>query len=101
MIAIVSHTARERAAFSALCESRGWACTECESVRAFVRLLRRITPKVVLTRHRMLDGYSDDVVAALISQRPPPLTKIIVLVGAATLPSAEARQLAIGADCVQ
>ncbi|MSU60247.1 MAG: hypothetical protein EXS35_19105 [Pedosphaera sp.] len=100
MIAIVSTVERERAAFAALCASRGWLAAECDSVRALVRLLRRSAPKVALVRHKLRDGYSDNAIAALATAGALPATRIIVLIGAGTASSAEARQLALGADCV-
>ncbi len=100
MIAITSMLERERTAFAALCSSRGWPTAECDSVRAFGRLMRRSRLKVVLTRHKLGDGYSDDVIAALMAAGSLPGTKIIVLVGAGTPSAVEARQIALGADCV-
>lgn len=100
MIAIVSALSRERAALAVLCECRGWATVECDSVRAWRRLLGRRPPKIVLTRHKLGDGYSDDVIAAMDPAGLGPATKIIVLTSADTPAGAEARQVAIGADCV-
>src|SRR5207248_9281860 len=74
VIAIVSSHQRERAAFAALCESRAWPCTECDSVRSLKRLLLQTAPKVVLTRHRVVDGYSDDIIADRKSTRLTPVT---------------------------
>lgn len=100
MIAIVSMLERERAAFAALCASRDWPTAECDSVRAFGRLLRRTRLKVVLARHKLGDGFSDDLIAALMAAGSLPGTKAIVLVGAGTPSSVEARQISLGADCV-
>lgn len=100
MIAIVSPSLPERGAFAALCESRGWVTTECDSLRAFKRLLHHVRPRVVLTRRRLGDGYSDDVMAAL-AAADVTTAKIVVLMGAGTPSSVEARQVALGADCVQ
>ena len=91
---------RERAAFSALCETHGLLAAECESVRAFVRLVRRTPPKVVLVRQKLADGYSDDIIATLQAAELLPATKVIVLMSAAATPVAESRQVALGADCV-
>lgn len=101
MIAIASSVPRERAAFAALCASRGWVAAECDSVRAVVKLLRQARPKVVLTRHKLGDGYSDDVIAWLASAGRLAATKVIVLIGAGAPSSLEARQVALGADLVQ
>jgi DNA-binding response OmpR family regulator len=101
MIAIVSSNARERNAFANLCEQRGWPCMESESVRAFRRGLPKIRASVVLARHRLTDGYSDDLLALVASQRHKPHTRFIILVAADTPIAEEARQIALGADCVQ
>lgn len=99
MITIVSPDARERAAFSALCQTRNWNVDTCESVRAFRHRISDATPKVVLTRQKLGDGYSDDVLAALQAASPCEV-KVIVLASASAGSSHEARQLALGADCV-
>ncbi|PTY01078.1 winged helix-turn-helix domain-containing protein [Opitutus sp. ER46] len=100
MIAIVSSNPAERLALSSLCESRSWPHLECESVRAFRALLGHTLPRVVLVRNRLEDGYSDDVFAALKSAGLLPSTKTIVLLAAGTSSAQEARQVALGADCV-
>lgn len=101
MIAIVSPAPLERAAFTALCESRGWVSMECDSLRALRQLLGRVRPRVVLTRRRLGDGYSDDVLAAIAAAGHRATVKVIVLVSASTPAALEARQVALGADCVQ
>ena len=101
MIAIVSPAAPERAALAALCASRGWVTTECDSLRALKQLLGRIRPRIVLTRRRLGDGFSDDVLAALAAAGHLTTVKVIILVSASTPPAVEARQVALGADCVQ
>lgn len=101
MIAIVSSHPGERAAFVALCASRAWVAAECDSVRALPRTLRQSPPRVVLTRHRLGDGYSDDVIALLSEARLTPATKVIVLIEAAASSAQEARQITLGADLVQ
>ena len=101
MIAILTAIARERAAFAGLCASRGWPTTECDSVRAFTRLLGRISPRIVLTRHKLADGYSDDVITAVTAAGLGSVCKLIVLIGAGATSSIEVRQIALGADCIQ
>ena len=86
---------------AALCESRGWVTTECDSLRAFAKVLVYQRPEIVLTRYRLADGFSDDVVAALAAAGLLAITKVIVLIGAGTHSSVEARQVALGVDCVQ
>jgi DNA-binding response OmpR family regulator len=82
-----------------LCESYGWACAECETVRSFRKLIQHTRVSVTLTRHRLADGYSDDVIAALSNASPQPSTRIVVLLSSGTAPAIEARQIKIGADC--
>ena len=110
MIAIVSPSLHERTAFAALCGSRGWITTECDSLRAFKRALLRMRPRVVLTRRRLGDGFSDDVIAALTGAsissaltftRGISSARVVVLMGANTPSAVEARQVALGVDCVQ
>lgn len=101
MIAIISSAARERAAFVALCESRRWPAVDCDSVRAFQSMVRRQRPAVVVLRHQLVDGYSDDVFSLLARSGLTSDVKTIVLVPAGTSGRIEARQIALGADCVQ
>jgi DNA-binding response OmpR family regulator len=100
VIVIVSKDPRERAAFGSLCESHGWPWTEGDSLRVFKRLLRPTRPTVVLTRHRLDDGYSDDLIAALNAAGLLATTKVLVLLVAGSPASLEARQIALGADLV-
>ena len=100
MIAIISSSGRERVAFASLCESRGWPCAECDSLRTFRKLIQHTRVRVVLTRHRLNDGFSDDVIAAL-SAALLPAAKVVVLLPSGTPPTTEARQVKLGADCVQ
>jgi DNA-binding response OmpR family regulator len=100
VIAIISSQPRERSAFAALCESRSWASAECDSLRAFRKLLGRVRPRVVLTRHKLVDGYSDDILAALAAGSGRCPAKIVVLLAAGTSSALEARQVALGADCI-
>jgi DNA-binding response OmpR family regulator len=101
VIAIVSSSLRERIALSALCDQRGWACAECDSVRALKRLLRRSAPRVLVIRQKLSDGYSDDVIASLRSVDLLDRVRIVVLLGPAASSAQEARQIALGADTVQ
>lgn len=83
-----------------LCESNGWATLECHSVRATLRSLQRHQPRVVVTRHRLDDGYSDDIIAALATPEQRSGTKLIVLLDAGVPSAVEVRQINLGADCV-
>ena len=101
MIAIVSSSERERGALASLCESRGWPFAECGSFRALKTLLHRTRPKVILTRHQLLDGYSDDILALVSPGGQSDATKVIVLIGAGTSAGLDVRQVSLGADFVQ
>lgn len=101
MIAIVSPAPQERVALTALCASRGWVTTECDSLRAFKKLLQHLGPGIVVTRRRLGDGYADDVMAALATAGMSSSAKVVILIGADTPSSAEARLVALGADFVQ
>lgn len=96
MIVVVTSDPRERAAFAQVCDSRGWPRVACDSVRACKRVLARLRPGVILTRARLRDGYSEDILAA--PNRGA--TRVIVLAPAGTPSTQEARQIALGADCV-
>lgn len=100
MILLVSPTPRERAAFVALFEHRGWPTLPCDSTKAAARILHRCRPRVVVTRQRLADGFSDDIITLLRVARLLPMTKIIVLAAAGATSTAEARQLSLGADCL-
>lgn len=101
MIAVVSNSARERTAFAALCASRGWSVSECDGVRATLRLIERLPPRVILARHKLADGYSDDILATLATMGLAMNTRVIVLIAAGSPTSIETRQISLGADCVQ
>jgi DNA-binding response OmpR family regulator len=101
MIVIVSSSPAERRALAALCESRGWASVECESVRSARRSFQQVRPRVVLMRHKLPDGYSDDIMAELNARHFPPSVKVIVLLGPGISSAQEARQIALGVDSVQ
>lgn len=70
-------------------------------MRAFKKVLIYQRPEIVLTRYRLGDGYSDDAVAALVAAGLLTTTKVVVLIGAGTDSEVEARQVALGVDCVQ
>jgi DNA-binding response OmpR family regulator len=99
MIAIVS-SERECSAYASLCESRRWACAECGSLRAFRKLIRHTRVHVVVVRHHLTDGYSDDVIAALAEARQPASTRVFVLLPSTGSSAVEARQVKLGAHCV-
>lgn len=101
MIVVLSSNSRERGALIALCESRQWPCIGCDSVGALRRSLRRLRPNVIVTRHRLNDGYSDDVFAVVADAGLRASLKVFVLLGAGAPSELEARQIALGADWVQ
>lgn len=101
MIAIVSSSPRECAALARLCEQLGLSAVECLSARKARRTIIRIPLRVMIVRHQLQDGYSDDVIAALADSERLPSTKVIVLLTAGISSTIEARQLSLGADCVQ
>ncbi len=100
MIIIVAHSSREAAALLSLAESKGWSACSCTSVRQFRKQLRNMHPAVVLTRDRLVDGYSDDIFTLLSQSEPRSGPRVIVLAPADFTQKQEARQLSIGADCV-
>ncbi len=100
LIALVSPVAAELTALLSLFESKGWATIDCHSVRACLRSLHRHAPRVVVTRHRLGDGFSDDILAALGARKEAPAPRAIVLLDADSPTALEVRQLALGADCV-
>lgn len=100
VIAIASSNTPERNALVALCEAQGWVPIDCHSVRATLRTLRRHRPRVVVARHRLDDGYSDDIIAALETSTGSAATKLIVLLEAGVPSNIEVRQVSLGADCV-
>ncbi len=100
MIAIISSNPRERRAFSAMCETQHWPSFECESVRAFKRFLQQFNPTVVLTRHKLGDGYSDDVTTLLGRNAERATARVVVLIDAGSSSRLEARQVTLGASCV-
>lgn len=66
----------------------------------FDKLAERNEVRAVVIRQRFRDGYSDDILAALKRLDATPATRVIVLVPADCSIRLEARQVALGADCV-
>lgn len=99
MIALVSSNVRERSALAALCEQRCWPHAACDSLRSLRKLLQQSKLQIVVTRNRLDDGYSDDVLA-LMADRRAPGSRIIVLYPADLPATQAARQISLGADCV-
>jgi DNA-binding response OmpR family regulator len=100
VIAIISSNARERAAFCALCESIDWPYADFDSLRHARRAALRVRPKGLLTRHRLSDGYSDDILRAPEEFALAPAARVIVVISAGSPADLEARQIGLGADVV-
>ena len=99
MILFVCNSNREAAALTTVCDHRAWAAYSCTTIREFRSLTAKIHPRTIVVRHRLIDGYSDDIFAVL---RETPLRlrpKVIVLMSADRSAQTEARQIALGADC--
>jgi DNA-binding response OmpR family regulator len=100
MVAVVSSESGERSTFASSFEQRGLNTVVCPSVRTFRREHSRLPLRVVLVRHQLQDGYSDDILA-LLAERKNSTLKVVVLLTAGTPSSVEVRQIGLGADCVQ
>lgn len=100
MILFVSSSKREAAALATVCDHRAWASYICGTVHEFQPLAEKIQPRAIVVRHRLLDGYSDDILASLKGMPPATRPRVIVLMSADRTTQTEARQIALGADCV-
>jgi len=100
MILFLSSSNREAAALAAACDHRSWVAYTCTTIREFRPLAEKIQPRAVVVRHRLLDGYSDDVFTYLKDQPFAVRPRVIVLMSAERTAQTEARQVALGADCV-
>jgi DNA-binding response OmpR family regulator len=100
VIFIVSSSSREAELLATLCEQRSWPCQGCTTVSEFNKLAEKTNPRVVVARLRLQDGYSDDILASLKLLPVFPLPHVIVLAPADCSTRQEARQVALGADCV-
>jgi DNA-binding response OmpR family regulator len=100
VIIIISSSPREARALVALTANQPRAVYACASLAQFKAQLRKAAPALVVTRARLIDRYSDDVMVLLTEAGFLPATKVIVLIEADCTSREEARQLALGADCV-
>lgn len=100
MILITSSSAGETTLLVKLCEQRQWPAYGCTTLREFVTLFEKNQPHVVVTRDRLEDGYSDDVLSETRNAIYPQRTRVIVLMGPDRISARDARQIALGADCV-
>jgi DNA-binding response OmpR family regulator len=100
MILFVSSSNREASALVTACDHRSWTSYACTSARDFRPLAEKIQPRVVVVRHRLIDGYSDDILIDLKKMAVGFGARTIVLMTADRTTQAEARQVSLGADCV-
>lgn len=100
MVIVVSNLAAERLVLTAACSGRGWPCAECDSVRSARKALIRLRPSVVIVRHRLADGYSDDVIGLLKTLDSTSSVRVMVLATAGLPAPIEARQITLGAEVV-
>jgi DNA-binding response OmpR family regulator len=100
MILILSNSAREADLLAALCDQRSWPCHACTTISELKKMTVKTVPRAVISRHRLSDGYSDDVFGWLKSPLHSSSARVIVLMQADCTIRQEARQVALGADCV-
>ena len=100
MILILSNACREATLLTALCDHRKWPCQPCSTIGQLSTMIEQVAPRAVVLRHRLQEGYSDDVFALLTNNQGTTRTRVIVVMSADATAKAEARQIALGADCV-
>ncbi len=100
MIIIVSNSTREAALLNALCDQRAWPAQACGTLTEFKKLAERNEVRAVVVRQRLREDYSDDLLATLKELEATSRPRVIVLVPADCSIRLEARQVALGADCV-
>lgn len=100
MIYIISSMAREAEVLAALCEQRSWPSQPCTRLADFVNAAEKNSPRAVIVRHRLVDGYSDDVLAYLDGRAAPRPARVIVLAAANCSTKEETRHISLGADSV-
>jgi len=99
MILFVCNSNREAAALTTICDHRTWTAYSCTTIREFKTLSERVRPRVVVVRHRLIDGYSDDIFTIYRDTPSMLRPRTIVLMPADRSAQSEARQIALGADC--
>lgn len=100
MVILVSSQKPDRMILGALCSERGWPTVECDSLRILKRHLLRVQPSVLVVRHELEDGYSDDAIGLVTEPAPAWPVRVIVLAGAGLSSANEARQINLGADVI-
>jgi DNA-binding response OmpR family regulator len=96
MILLVDSAEREGSVLAELCAGRGWVTGACATVAEARRRIPRLRPRVAVIRRTLRDGLAEEVLGALADAR----CRRLVLVPAGTSGAAEARLVALGADCV-
>jgi len=96
---VLSSAGRERSALVTLSESAGWVATEAGGLREARRLLARQSPRVILARHQLSDGFADHLLRE-IGPETPGRPRLIILASPGLAAAEEARQISLGADCV-
>lgn len=86
--------------FAALCDQKSWPCHACTTISEFTKTIEKLTPRTVITRHRLEDGYSDDVLNLLTTNEQFASTCKIVLLPANVTTQQEVRLVGLGADCL-
>jgi DNA-binding response OmpR family regulator len=97
---IISSSGREAAMFAALCDQKSWPCHACTSIAEFTKIIEKLTPRTVITRYRLEDGHSDEILSLLSSNGQFATTRVIVLLPANVTTQQEVRQVGLGADCL-
>jgi DNA-binding response OmpR family regulator len=100
MIYIITHTQREATLLTALCDQRSWPAQACTTLADFAKLAERNAPSVVVIRHRVGDGYSDDFLGWIKTASLRQTPRVLVLMPANCSIQQEARQVSMGADVV-
>jgi DNA-binding response OmpR family regulator len=100
VILIAVSSADERSALAALSASRGWITSEHADLHSSRRAMERAAPRVIITRLKLIDGFSDDLLRHVRQGPETRRIRALVLAPASLTPEAEARQVLLGADCV-
>lgn len=86
--------------FATLCDQKGWPCYACTSLTDFLKTIEKLTPRTIITRYRLEDGYSDEVLSLISASARFATTRVMVLLPANAPTLQEIRQVDLGADCV-
>lgn len=99
MILILSDSPREATLLGNLCEHHSWPCSTGGTVHDYQRALEASAPHTIVCRHKLSEGYSDDILG-LAAQQAASAPRVIVLMPPNCSIAEEARQIRLGADCV-